>query len=80
MALGLYRIIHPKYRVGAIVIARKVIVGGKPAKGHQYYVEVDGVKFKGFSGASFICDIEPEQEQKILDKIIKDVREFESIY
>lgn len=79
MKLGLYRIHHKDARIGAIVIAKNVAVKGKPGKGHRYSVEVDGIDFLDFCGASFICEIDEVQSQDILDKIKKDVLDFESI-
>lgn len=79
MKLGLYRIHHKDARIGAIVIAKNVTVMPRPGKGQRYCVEVDGVKFIDFCGASFICDIDEVQSEQILDKIAKDVKSFESI-
>ena len=77
--LSLYRIHHKEHRIGAIVIAREVVVGGRPGKGHRHYVTVDGVPFLDFCGASFICDIDDKQAETVLKMIKDNVLDVESI-
>lgn len=83
--LGIYRIHHKdqdiksSHTVGAIVIAKEVIVGGKPDKGQRYYVTVDGIKFLDFCGASFICYLDDKESEKILSRIKEDVLDYANI-
>lgn len=83
MRLGLYRIMDTrKYRVGLVVIASQVEVGcakNYNGKIKYHYVKVNGVELKGFTGASFICDIDETQAKQIQALIIKDVKDIESI-
>lgn len=74
--LGIYRIHHKDHRVGAIVLAKEVIVGGIPERGQRYFVTVDGVKFLDFCGASFIKYVDDNEADKILSMINKNVLEM----
>ena len=76
--LKLFRLIHKNARVGAIVIGRKVTV--YPHKPHQrYHVEVDGVDYIDFCGASFICELDEETSKDYLEKVKNDVLKMERV-
>lgn len=76
-SLGLYRIHHPLYREGVVVIAREVICQSHPGEHNQ--VVVDGIPLIDFCGASWLCDLTEDQAEKISNMVEENVVDEENI-